>query len=85
MRSDIIPPNRLLSVALILGLAALIVYGAVKRDPATIIIVAALAVFFGVPALLLGYLNRRGQQGRHPSSRPLSPLSPLSPHDDDLD
>ncbi len=73
MFSDIIPPNRLLTVALVLGLAALIVYGAVNRDPATIVIVVALALFFSLPALATVYLNRR-RRGQDSS---------LPPHSDD--
>lgn len=61
MRSDVIPPNRFITIALILGMIALIAYGAYQRDPATIAIVAALAVFFGLPTLLLFTLNRRAR------------------------
>lgn len=62
MRSDIVPPNRFLTIALLVGLLALIAYGAYNRDPATIVIVVALLVFFGAPALLLFALNRRAHQ-----------------------
>ncbi|HEU5345501.1 MAG TPA: hypothetical protein VFU60_14235 [Ktedonobacterales bacterium] len=62
MRSDIVPPNRFLTIALLVGLLALIAYGAYNRDPATIVIVVALLVFFGAPTLLLFSLNRRARQ-----------------------
>jgi hypothetical protein len=62
VRSDIVPPNRFLTIALLVGLLALIAYGAYNRDPATIAIVVALLVFFGAPALLLFALNRRAHQ-----------------------
>ncbi|HEX8995542.1 MAG TPA: hypothetical protein VF812_05890 [Ktedonobacterales bacterium] len=61
VRSDIVPPNRFITIALIVGFVALIIYGAYNHDPATIAIIAALAVFFGLPALLLFGLNRRGR------------------------
>ncbi|HET9110228.1 MAG TPA: hypothetical protein VFN78_05325 [Ktedonobacterales bacterium] len=62
MRSDIIPPNRAITVVLIIGMLALIAYGAYNRDPATIVIIAALFIFFAMPALLLYSLNRRARQ-----------------------
>jgi hypothetical protein len=62
VRSDIVPPNRFLTIALVVGLLALIAYGAYNRDPATIVIVVALLIFFGAPALLLFSLNRRARQ-----------------------
>ncbi len=61
MRSDIIPPNRFLTIALSLGILALIAYGAYHRDPVTLVIILALAIFFGLPALLLFTLNRRAR------------------------
>jgi hypothetical protein len=70
VRSDIIPPNRAVTIALGLGLIALIGYGVYQRDPATIAIIAALIVFFGLPAFLLFTLNRRAR------------LRPPSPPDD---
>lgn len=75
MRSDIVPPNRFLTIALVVGLLALIAYGAYNRDPATIAIVAALLLFFGAPALLLFSLNRRA--GQRPPDEPDQP----DPHD----
>jgi Flp pilus assembly protein TadB len=74
VRSDIIPPNRFITIALIIGLLALIAYGAYNRDPATIAIVVALLLFFGLPALLLFSLNRRARQ------RPLSPPDDATDH-----
>lgn len=68
MRSDIIPPNRWLTVALCVGLLALIIYGAYRHDPVTIVIVAALVVFFGLPYALLFTLNRRARL--HPPTAP---------------
>lgn len=73
MRSDVIPPNRIVTIALIVGLLALIAYGVYSGDPATIAIVLALVVFFGLPAFLLFSLNRRARM------RPPSP-----PDDADL-
>ena len=70
MRSDIIPPNRWITIALGVGLLALIGYGAWRRDPATIAIVAALVAFFGLPFALLFTLNRRARN--HPPSPPES-------------
>jgi len=61
VRSDIIPPNRAITVALIIGMLALIAYGAYNRDPATIVIIAVLVIFFALPALLLYSLNRRAR------------------------
>lgn len=66
MRSNIVPPNRFITIALLIGILALIVYGIVRRDPATILIVIALAVFFGAPALFLFNANRL-QRRRPPS------------------
>lgn len=61
MRSDLIPPNRALTVALIVGMIALIVYGVYRGDPATFVIVAALALVFALPAFLLFTANRRAR------------------------
>ncbi len=61
MRSDIIPPNRALTIALIVGIIALIAYGIYRGDPATFVIVAALVVFFALPAILLYTANRRAR------------------------
>ncbi|HEX8730711.1 MAG TPA: hypothetical protein VF725_01515 [Ktedonobacterales bacterium] len=66
MRSDLVPPNRWLTIALCVGLLALIGYGAYRRDPATIAIVAALVAFFGLPFALLYTLNRR-ERARPPA------------------
>lgn len=66
MRSDIVPPNRFITIALLVGILALIAYGISRRDPATILIVIALAVFFGAPALFLFNVNRL-QRRRPPS------------------
>lgn len=78
MRSDIVPPNRVVTIALALGILALIAYGVYNHDPATIVIIATLFIFVAMPALLLYSLNRRARQ------RP-----PASPDDadppDDLD
>jgi hypothetical protein len=62
VRSDIVPPNRAITIALLVGILALIAYGAYRRDPATIAIVIALVIFFGAPALLLFNLNRVRRQ-----------------------
>lgn len=62
MHSEIVPPNRFITVALIVGLLALIGYGAYTRNPVTIIIVVTLLVFFGLPALALYSLHRRERQ-----------------------
>lgn len=69
MRSEIVPPNRFITVALIVGLLALIGYGVYTRNPVTIIIVATLLIFFGLPALAI-YLFHR-----HASQRPDTPLT----------
>ncbi len=68
VRSEIIPPNRLITIALVVGLLALIVWGASRGDPVTIAIVAALFVFFALPALLLFTLNRRARAHPAPPS-----------------
>jgi hypothetical membrane protein len=62
VRSNIVPPNRAITAALIIGILALIAYGAYNHDPATIVIIATLFVFFAMPALLLYSLNRRARQ-----------------------
>ena len=59
MRSDIVPPNRVVTIALALGILALIAYGVYNHDPATIVIIATLFIFIAMPALLLYSLNRR--------------------------
>lgn len=75
MRSDIIPPNRAITVALIIGILALLGYGAYNHDPATIVIIAVLFVFFAMPALLLYSLNRRARQ--RPPADDATPTDPL--------
>ncbi|MGH2504976.1 MAG: hypothetical protein ACRDID_20895 [Ktedonobacterales bacterium] len=83
MRSNIVPPNRFLTIALLIGMLALIAYGISRRDPATIIIVIALAVFFGAPAFLLFNANRL-QRRRPPSpDDATSDDSELSDHPDE--
>lgn len=62
MRSEIMPPNRFITVALIVGLLALIGYGVYTRNPVTIIIVVTLLLFFGLPALAIYSLHRRERQ-----------------------
>ncbi len=62
MMREIIPANRWISALLLAGLLALIVYGAVSGDPATIAIVLALVIFFATPAALLFLLNRRASR-----------------------
>ncbi|HEU0028976.1 MAG TPA: hypothetical protein VFQ25_17855 [Ktedonobacterales bacterium] len=59
MMREIIPANRWITVLLLAGLLGLIIYGAVNRDPATIVIVLALIVFFAVPMALVFMINRR--------------------------
>ncbi len=68
MRSDIVPPNRVVTIALALGILALIAYGVYNHDPATIVIIATLLIFVAMPALLLYSLNRRAHL--HPPSSP---------------
>ena len=65
MMHEIIPSNRWITILLLLGLVALIVYGAVNGDPATIAIVLALVIFFAAPATLLFIMNRRARRGEH--------------------
>lgn len=77
VRSNIIPPNRPLTVALIVGIIALIAYGVYRGDPATFVIVAALVVFFALPAILLYTANRR--------ARLHTPLTAESDDADDAD
>jgi len=67
VRSDIVPPNRVVTIALALGILALIAYGVYNHDPATIVIIATLLIFIAMPALLLYGLNRRDRL-RPPSS-----------------
>jgi hypothetical protein len=66
VRSDLIPPNRALTVALIVGIIALVVYGVYRGDPVTIVIVAALALVFALPAFLLFTANRRARRDAPP-------------------
>lgn len=61
---EIIPASRWITVLLMAGLLTLIIYGAVNRDPATIIIVLALVIFFAAPAALLFTMNRRARRDR---------------------
>jgi hypothetical protein len=83
VRSDIVPPNRFLTIALLIGIIALIAYGAYNRDPTTIVIVVALVIFFGAPAFLLFNANRL-QRRRPPSSDDASSDdSELSDHPDE--
>ena len=63
MMPEIIPSNRWITILLLVGLLALIVYGAVNGDPATIAIVLALVIFFAIPAALLFIMNRRARRG----------------------
>lgn len=65
MMREIIPSNRWVTALLLIGLLALIIYGAVKGDPATIAIVLALVIFFVAPATLLFILNRRARRDGH--------------------
>jgi hypothetical membrane protein len=67
VRSDIVPPNRVVTIALALGILTLIAYGVYNHDPATIVIIATLFIFIAMPALLLYSLNRRDRL-RPPSS-----------------
>jgi hypothetical protein len=67
VRSEIVPPNRVVTIALVVGILALIAYGAYARDPVTIVIALALVVFFALPALLLFSLNRRARLRPPPS------------------
>ncbi len=62
MMREIVPANRWITVLLLLGLLGLIIYGAVKGDPATIVIVLALVMFFAAPAALLFIMNRRARR-----------------------
>lgn len=62
MMREIIPASRWITVLLLAGLLALIIYGAVNGDPATLAIIFALAVFFVLPAALLLFLNRRARR-----------------------
>jgi hypothetical protein len=59
MMREIIPTSRWITVLLLAGLLALIIYGATKHDPATIVIVLALVIFFALPMGLLFMMNRR--------------------------
>lgn len=68
MQSGIVPPNRWITLALALGLLALLIYGAFNRDPFTLIILLTLIPFLIMPALLLYSLNRR-----HRDQPPTSP------------
>lgn len=68
MRSDIVPPNRVITLALAIGILALIAYGAYNHDPVTLVIVATVFIFIAMPALLLYSLNRRARHPRPPSS-----------------
>lgn len=62
MMREIIPASRWITVLLLAGLVALIIYGAVNGDPATIAIVLALVIFFATPAVLLFIMNRRARR-----------------------
>ncbi len=74
---EIVPASRWITVLLLAGLLALIIYGAVNRDPATIIIVLALVIFFAIPMALLFMMNRRarGDGSQSLSDRPQDPPS----------
>jgi hypothetical protein len=66
---NIIPSNRWITLVLAIGLLALLVYGAARRDPATIVIAIALLVF-AAPVAALAIINwrqrRRGAQPDQP-------------------
>lgn len=81
MRSDLIPPNRALTIALIVGIIALVIYGVYRGDPATFVIVAALAVFFALPAYLLYTANRRARLHAPPPESDASDETHRNPPD----
>ncbi|HEX9037230.1 MAG TPA: hypothetical protein VF808_09600 [Ktedonobacterales bacterium] len=56
---EIVPANRWITVALVAGILALIAYGAFNHDPAAILILATLVLFFATPATLVYLLNRQ--------------------------
>ncbi len=62
MMREIVPENRWITVLLLIGLLGLIIYGAVRGDPATIVIVLALIMFFAAPAALLFVMRRRARR-----------------------
>jgi hypothetical protein len=66
---NIIPSNRWITLVLAIGLLALLVYGAARHDPATIVIAAALLVF-AAPITLLSIINWRQ---RHRGNQPDQP------------
>jgi hypothetical protein len=69
MMREIIPSSRWITILLLIGLLALIIYGAVKGDPATIVILLALVMFFAIPAALLLMVNRRAANDRRHTTR----------------
>lgn len=75
MLREIIPTSRWITVVLLLGLLGLIVYGAMNRDPATIVIILALVVFFALPVALVYTMNRRARmdQRQSPNDRSEDP------------
>ena len=76
MLREIIPASRWITALLLAGLLALIIYGAVNRDPATIVIVLALVMFFAVPMALVFTMNRRAARGQRQTFRDNSEDSP---------
>lgn len=59
---EIIPSNRWITILLLVGILALVIYGAANHDPLTIVIVIALAVFLALPAALLFVASRRARR-----------------------
>jgi hypothetical protein len=76
MMREIIPASRWITVLLLAGLLGLIIYGAVNRDPATIVIILALVMFLAVPMGVVFMMNRRMAQDQR---QPVSDRSEESP------
>lgn len=59
---NLVPQSRLLTIALVAGLVALIIFGFVSQNPLTGAVLGVLVVFFAIPALIVYVLNRRARR-----------------------
>jgi divalent metal cation (Fe/Co/Zn/Cd) transporter len=59
---NFVPQNRLYTVAVVVGLIALIALGFANHDPLAGVILGVIVIFFAGPALLVYIMNRRARR-----------------------